>query len=407
MWLIPNCPSLPCARAAADSSADLAWRSQLLAQFVGWSGTPSPPTTYATKWKQGGWIRRLFGRICEPSTAQHGVDAWISSLRGIRASRSAKPVDVMAMTIRGTCGPRFIESCRRHVLPSSFWKTSQGTLALGWEPSSEISTEQATELRRLSSKLQQSVRHTNGNGSSSSQWATITASQQNNSNREKWTTIPIHRQVERWRSPTAEASEEPGNRNKPGRDDPTLNSQERTWATPTEDDMSNVTAERDYKSLAQDANKWPTPDGSVMNDGENPETFEQRRLELQSKGINGNGAGTPLTQAAQGFSLQAQETPLDGLPSSPDGPTSRQQWTTPQAHDVTERGSGQQPTAKAGNACLARDARAGSQTKRLNPLFVFWLMAWDLDATCFDWPGTESSPSKPLWRSVLLRLVSE
>lgn len=32
-------------------------------------------------------------------------------------------------------------------------------------------------------------------------------------------------------------------------------------------------------------------------------------------------------------------------------------WTTPQAHDVTERGSGQQPTAKAGNACLARDAR--------------------------------------------------
>jgi hypothetical protein len=32
-------------------------------------------------------------------------------------------------------------------------------------------------------------------------------------------------------------------------------------------------------------------------------------------------------------------------------------WTTPQAHDVTERGSGQQPTAAAGNACLARDAR--------------------------------------------------
>lgn len=32
-------------------------------------------------------------------------------------------------------------------------------------------------------------------------------------------------------------------------------------------------------------------------------------------------------------------------------------WTTPQAHDVTERGSGQTPTAAAGNACLARDAR--------------------------------------------------
>ena len=35
----------------------------------------------------------------------------------------------------------------------------------------------------------------------------------------------------------------------------------------------------------------------------------------------------------------------------------KQAWTTPQAHDVTERGSGQQPTVVAGNACLARDAR--------------------------------------------------
>ena len=31
-------------------------------------------------------------------------------------------------------------------------------------------------------------------------------------------------------------------------------------------------------------------------------------------------------------------------------------WTTPQAHDVTARGTGQVPTSKAGNACLARDA---------------------------------------------------
>lgn len=31
-------------------------------------------------------------------------------------------------------------------------------------------------------------------------------------------------------------------------------------------------------------------------------------------------------------------------------------WTTPQAHDISPRGSGQKPTAAAGNACLARDA---------------------------------------------------
>jgi hypothetical protein len=36
-------------------------------------------------------------------------------------------------------------------------------------------------------------------------------------------------------------------------------------------------------------------------------------------------------------------------------------WTTPQAHDVTPRGQGQQPTAKAGNACLATDATVFDQ----------------------------------------------
>lgn len=38
-------------------------------------------------------------------------------------------------------------------------------------------------------------------------------------------------------------------------------------------------------------------------------------------------------------------------------PAQAAQWTTPQAHDVTARGSGQQPSSKAGNRCLARDSK--------------------------------------------------
>ena len=41
-------------------------------------------------------------------------------------------------------------------------------------------------------------------------------------------------------------------------------------------------------------------------------------------------------------------------------------WTTPQAHDITERGSGQIPTAAAGNACLARDARTWATPKTIS-----------------------------------------
>lgn len=41
-----------------------------------------------------------------------------------------------------------------------------------------------------------------------------------------------------------------------------------------------------------------------------------------------------------------------------------EKWTTPQAHDVTPRGSGQVPNSKAGNACLARDAMNWPTTTR-------------------------------------------
>lgn len=44
---------------------------------------------------------------------------------------------------------------------------------------------------------------------------------------------------------------------------------------------------------------WPTPDASVANLGEGPETWYARREELKAKGINGNGAGVPLSIAAQ------------------------------------------------------------------------------------------------------------
>ena len=44
---------------------------------------------------------------------------------------------------------------------------------------------------------------------------------------------------------------------------------------------------------------WPTPDASVAQDGENYETWNQRRLKTKERVKNGNGFGTPLTIAAQ------------------------------------------------------------------------------------------------------------
>lgn len=54
---------------------------------------------------------------------------------------------------------------------------------------------------------------------------------------------------------------------------------------------------------------------------------------------------------------RSNRSPSPGAVDRPTIALAASKWTTPQAHDITERGSGQQPTSKAGNACLARDAR--------------------------------------------------
>jgi hypothetical protein len=44
---------------------------------------------------------------------------------------------------------------------------------------------------------------------------------------------------------------------------------------------------------------WPTPSASVAQDGESPRTWLARRELLKVTANNGNGAGMPLTIAAQ------------------------------------------------------------------------------------------------------------
>lgn len=75
----------------------------------------------------------------------------------------------------------------------------------------------------------------------------------------------------------------------------------------------------------------------------------------------------PLALRTDGSEYSSWPTP-DTAPEAPNTGSNKKcsppglgnaalQWTTPQAHDVTERGAGQVPTSAAGNACLARDAR--------------------------------------------------
>lgn len=47
------------------------------------------------------------------------------------------------------------------------------------------------------------------------------------------------------------------------------------------------------------AEGWPTPTAGLHNDSEDPESFRARQASLKASGVNGNGAGTPLSVLAK------------------------------------------------------------------------------------------------------------
>lgn len=122
---------------------------------------------------------------------------------------------------------------------------------------------------------------------------------------------------------------------------------------------------------------WPTPSSSLVQDGESPETWLARREQLKAKGINGNGAGMPLTIASV-------------------------LWATPTTRDWKDGACAQANVSV--NGLLGRQVltmpRTGSNTSRdirlLNPRFVEALMGWPTGWSDCALSVTVSSHSKPL-----------
>lgn len=96
---------------------------------------------------------------------------------------------------------------------------------------------------------------------------------------------------------------------------------------------------------------WPTPmAGTPAQNGNNAagnNDFTRKAEELAAAMLWGTPRSSDGEKGGPNQSFGAGGMPL---------PAQAAQWTTPQAHDVSPRGSGQVPTSAAGNACLARDA---------------------------------------------------
>jgi hypothetical protein len=138
----------------------------------------------------------------------------------------------------------------------------------------------------------------------------------------------------------------------------------RDWATP---------AGRLYCALRASARRtsgtaitgWPTPDAQVMNYGADPVKHQARRDRLKEKHGNSNGAGLPLTMAAQ---LAAWATPAT------------RDYRTPNHAKWSERGGGKkgeqlqnQVAHMIPGASLNGLPAATERCGLLNPAFSLWL----------------------------------
>lgn len=140
---------------------------------------------------------------------------------------------------------------------------------------------------------------------------------------------------------------------------PTSGSGSGSWATPGVGIFRSgmpARAMRDasYKQDLQDqvalVQAWPTPDASVMQDGEGPATFLAPREALKAKGVNGNGMGTPLAMAVK-----------------------LESWPTPGAADhKSGTGWDHAESKSAGHTPQLRHIMGGL----LNPAWVESLMGW-------------------------------
>jgi len=318
MWIRMPRTFLASALEPGDSIEASQWRSQLLASSAALNTKHLPQPSWQRAWKRGGWIQRLYGRICEPSTAQRGVDLWMESLRASRASHTVLPGSASAGLTRAISGPRQVglfETLGPNGSSSKTYPASSVTIGIESDRNYKA---WASELRRASSQRQKSARPTEGNGSSrwpsaqARDYRSVTgreveqrdhALQNLNVASVMWSTPHAHNAQGQ---PGQGLTERSGRHRDPDRDAMTWEQGVAlTRLTPSvSEDAAGRPGANMQQMLSQQARAWGTPSARDWKDG----------------------ASVPESVPTNGLlSRQVLRTSLDGNESLQSGPTSRQQ----------------------------------------------------------------------------------
>lgn len=132
MWLVvPTLPEDSESPASAPGSEDSTSASNWLCPVVTlWSllsGKPTPLPSSDPAWHGREWVRLLSGTTLPPSTAQRGVDAWISRWRATHASQNPSPASDEATPTSAGFGEPSGDAFATWDVATSSWRTSLAT----------------------------------------------------------------------------------------------------------------------------------------------------------------------------------------------------------------------------------------------------------------------------------------
>lgn len=334
-------------------------------------------------WRTRRWVKLLSGTTLAPSTADAGVDAWISSLRASRASRSASPDSNGESRTSATCGRTLPGSLARYALRGYCSKTSpvsqQPSLLMDEAPSKRSAT-------------------------TFKSW--VSRSRGMSSQRQRWGQAIFASESSLWPTPRAEDTETTGaHRGVPD----TLPSAANMWPTPdagvrTGFNRSASDGAANRPLLAEAANMWPTP--NTPSGGPNTKSTPTHTGGMDLEGAVAMRATPSVADVTGGHmtrgGVRSGELLLPGQAAI-------HWWATPAARSTKGGHSEEALTRQDGKSRMdihnqaiyfppflqgetsTTDGEPSSPSTRgsrrlLNPDFVEWLMGWPIGWSALDLP---------------------
>ena len=387
MWLF-----IPSQSAQAAQGLSLDSKSPVLVSLsphCTLNGKQPSPTSWRNAFRKGVCTPLLSGLTCEQSCLQSAAESWAKSTAssaGSRVSRfpsQADEVRLRTIAIYGRPSWTSLLNFGQHFV---FSRTCRGWLQRElWStaPPSKDSLPTWTGPKPLRGLLASHGCSAGiGIGSTpdglpsevflrcSTAWQVwkpwVTKSRSLSRQRAKSAQVTGGKDCSSWPTARGEDSESCGNH--PGATD-SLTGAAKLWTTPCQDDTGarhkkygqGGTALSMQVGLLGEAKNWPTP--------------KPRDTKGQSQRRQ-HGLMDALPNMAFHCSLPAQPTSTPGDGCLSDGQNSNPLWTTPASADSV--GSTGGTTEKGGGKTLRKDTSnfAGSTKRRLNPLFVSWLMGF-------------------------------